>query len=146
MDVLIAQDVMEQINNWFPIAKKSGTFTVKDGSLDMTGAPGIMNGQYFRVIGSAMNDGLHIFPDTGMVDETFEGEIWSLAVPKTFAKVCEDMQAWLEKHPVTASGYTSESFGGYSYSVPTNPQTGQAASVMDVFKSSLNRWRRLPCL
>ena len=34
MDVLIAQDVMEQINNWFPIAKKSGTFTVKDGSLE----------------------------------------------------------------------------------------------------------------
>lgn len=143
MDFAVAQEVMEQINNWFPRKYLSGDFSIEDGTIVV---PSLIDGQYFRIVGSAMNDGLWQYPATGMVDEKFTGEIWELAVPKTFVKVCEDMQEWMEKHPVASSGYTSESFGGYSYSLPTNSQTGQAATVMDVFRSSLNKWRRIPCL
>lgn len=141
MDLLAAQDVIERINADFTRYREYGDFTVSDGSLEGASIP---DGSYFWVSGSSFNDGLHIAPETGMADESFTGEISVLSIPKTFLKVVENMTDWVKKHPVT--GYASESFGGYSYSMPSNSKTGMAADVFDVYRTSLNRWRRLPCL
>lgn len=141
MEALAAQEVMEAINNRFVRSVREGTFTVSGGALEADLEPG----QWFWIEGSLFNDGLHMHPATDLVDETFHGSVMGLAVPATFQALVEDMTAWTESHPASSSGYTSESFGGYSYSLPTNG-SGMAATVYDVFSQRLSRWRRLPCL
>ena len=53
----------------------------------------------------------------------------------------EEIAAWNEKNG-TPGPYTSESFGGYSYSKATNA-SGVVVGWQDVFKSRLNAWRRI---
>lgn len=140
MDLTMLEDVLSSLYNWFDVGRERGEFEIADGSV--CGVE-LIDGQYFRVVGSVLNDGLHQWPATDLKDETFVGEVWSLAVPEPVVRLSTEMGEWVAKHPV-GSGYTSESFGGYSYSLPTNPQTGQAASVYDVFRDRLNRYRKLP--
>ena len=92
---------------------------------------------------AVFNDGLHQWPATGLHDEVFEGRVWALAVPSAVVELADQVADWVAKNP-QASPYVSESFGGYSYTKATNPATGQAAGWEDVFRRSLNRWRKLP--
>lgn len=132
--------VLSSLYNWFDVKRDYGEFTISGGSLDVDG---MLDGQYFRIVGSVLNDGLHKWPADDLHDEVFVGEIWSLAIPDAVIRLTGEMGEWVKEHPVGA-GYTSESFGGYSYSLPTNSQTGQAANVYDVFRSQLNQYRKLP--
>lgn len=143
MDIKTAQAVMEELNNWFERSRYSGPFSISGGSLQ---GVDMIDGQYFRIIGSAMNDGLHQWPCNELVDEEFTGSVCGLAVPSTFADTVDDISEWMAKHPKANTGYSSESFGGYSYSLPVNQSSGQVAGWQDVFRGSLNKWRRLPCL
>ena len=76
-----------------------------------------------------------------MTGETFDGVVWALAVPKSVISLADEIAAWNEKNG-TPGPYTSESFGGYSYSKATNA-SGVAVGWQDVFKSRLNAWRRI---
>lgn len=141
-DVYTLQAMMEHVHNWFPHNFATGDFSVKDGSLEQ-GHPFLQEGQYFRIVGSVFNDGLHVYPATDLHDEDFEGEVWGLAVPQSFVDLADDVFDFVSKNPVNDS-LTSESFGGYSYTKGTSPVTGVAAGWQDVFKSRLNAFRRLP--
>lgn len=147
MDALVAQEAMEHINNRFVKNEEAGEFTIAGGYLSVST---LADGQWYWIEGSIFNDGLHQYTDSSdgesdLIDETFEGCIYGLAIPRTFETLVEDIEAWLEAHPASASGYTSESFGGYSYSLPTTDD-GTTVTVYDVFSNRLNKWRRLPCL
>lgn len=141
------------IHNFFVAEKISGTFTISGGSLTV---PGLIDGQYFRICGSRLNDGVYVYPATPapgkppiLTDETFAGEIWDMRPPRSFVTLAGEIEAWVEKYGEAVSGpYQSESFGGYSYSLKsgTNASGGQdsnAGSWQGVFKSSLNQWRKL---
>jgi hypothetical protein len=128
--------VLGHLYNWFEHGHKVGTFTISGGVL----AFDIPEGQYYRIKGSVFNDGLHQSPET-LIDEEFTGEIFTLAIPQEVISLSEEIKAYCEANPVGA--YTSESFGGYSYSKATNPN-GTVAQWQDVFRSRLNRWRKLP--
>ena len=169
MNALAAQEVMEHLNNRFVRSEEEGEFTITGGYLLV---PTLADGQWYWIEGSLFNDGLHRYGVSGndetsalvgsavvgkalvgssgadsesdLVDETFNGRILGLSIPRTFEALVEDMEAWLEAHPASSSGYTSESFGGYSYDLPTT-DNGTAVTVYDVFRSRLNKWRRLPC-
>nr|DAT98183.1 MAG TPA: Protein of unknown function (DUF3199) [Caudoviricetes sp.] len=134
------EQVLRHLNNWFlvPDGIHSGEFTVQDGSITL---PFLQTGQYFRVMGSVFNDGLHQYPEQDMTDETFEGAVWALSVPKSVISLADEITVWNEKNG-TPGPYTSESFGGYSYSKATNA-SGVAVGWQDVFKSRLNTWRRI---
>lgn len=68
------------------------------------------------------------------MDESFTGYIWALAIPKAIFSLADEISAWLEKYgEAAASPYTSESFGGYSYSKSAE-NTGNGAA---------GGWRRL---
>lgn len=134
------EDVLSSLYNWFDVDREYGRFEIRDGAVY---GVDLVDGQYFRIVGSVLNDGLHMWPATDLRDETFDGEVWSLAIPEAVVRLAGEMGDWVAKHPVGA-GYTSESFGGYSYSLPTNPNTGQAATVYDVFRSRLSQYRKLP--
>lgn len=134
------ETVLQNLNNWFlvPDGVHAGEFTVQGGQLTL---PFLQNYQYFRVVGSVFNDGLHQYPVADLTDETFTGSVWALAVPKAVIELAEEIDAWQTKNG-DPGPFTSESFGGYSYSKATNA-SGMAVGWQDVFKSRLNDWRRI---
>ena len=134
------ETVLQNLNNWFlvPDGVHAGEFTVQGGQITLRF---LQTGQYFRVVGSVFNDGLHQYPVADLTDETFTGSVWALAVPKAVIELAEEIDAWQTKNG-DPGPFTSESFGGYSYSKATNA-SGMAVGWQDVFKSRLNDWRRI---
>lgn len=112
-------------------------WTITYGTMDV---PGALPGQYVRIIGSVLNDGVYQYPLTGLIDETFNGTVRLLAIKKAVLEMVPEIEAWCEKNQPTA--FTSESFGGYSYSKATNAD-GVAASWQDVFRARLAPYRKM---
>jgi hypothetical protein len=71
-----------------------------------------------------------------------------MAVPPAVVALSADIEAWNEKNAdALASPYTSESFGGYSYTKASgNSESNGAYSWKDQFASRLSKWRRLSVL
>ena len=130
----------------------TGTWTITGGDIDLSAF--LLSGQYFRIVGSVLNDGVYQYPVTPeqgkpavLSDETFTGQIWAMKVPRAVVSLADEIAAWVEKYGKAAeSPYQSESFGGYSYSMGA-AGTGSAASGADAWKgiyaSRLNQWRKL---
>lgn len=117
------------------------TYTIEDGGITL---PFLQEGQYFRVVGSVFGDGVYQYPASGLKEETFDGAIWSLAVPQAVVNLAEEIEAWQAKNGEAAAGpYQSESFGGYTYSKAVDAATGGAVSWQAAFRSRLNDWRKL---
>lgn len=137
------EQVLMNIRRWFPVEGgiHSGTFTIKDGGITL---PFLANGQYFRICGSVFNDGLHQYNVLDLVDETFTGTIWALAIPKPVIELANEIQKWQEKNgEASVSPYQSESFGGYQYSKATDAETGGAVTWQSAFKQQLSAWRKI---
>ena len=137
------EQVLMNIRNWFTVdgGIYSGTFTIKDGGITL---PFLANGQYFRICGSVFNDGLHQYPEDDLVDETFNGTIWALAIPPAVVDLADEISKWQEKNgEASVSPYSSESFGGYSYSKATDAETGGAVTWQSAFKKQLSAWRKI---
>ena len=141
------ETVLMYLNNWFVVGRYDDTYTIEDGKLTL---PFLVNGQYFRILGSLLNDGVYKYAngtaldETGteitLIDETFDGSVWALAIPKGFLSVVEEITAWTAKNG-DGGAYTSESFGGYSYSKATNSK-GMAVGWRDVFAAQLAPWKK----
>ena len=137
------EQVLMNIRNWFTVdgGIHSGTFTIKGGGITL---PFLANGQYFRIIGSVFNDGLHQYPAADLVDEEFSGAIWALAIPAAVVDLADDISNWQAKNgEASTSPYQSESFGGYSYSKATDAETGGAVTWQSAFKKQLSVWRKI---
>ena len=137
------EQVLMNIRNWFTVEGgiHSGTFSIKDGGITL---PFLADGQYFRIIGSVFNDGLHQYPATDLVDEEVSGVIWALAIPPAVVDLADEIQKWQEKNgEASVSPYQSESFGGYSYSKATDAETGGAVTWQSAFKQQLSAWRKI---
>ncbi len=136
------EQVLRHLNNWFLVEMHEGTFTVENGSITL---PFLLTNQYFRIVGSVFNDGLHKYPAVDLTDETFTGTVWVLAVPKAVVALAEDIAAWQEKNgEAVESPYQSESFGGSSYTKRSVGSDGSALNGwQDAFRGRLNDWRKL---
>ena len=137
------EQVLMNIRNWFPVKGgiHSGTFTIKDGGITL---PFLADGQYFRICGSVFNDGLHQYNVLDLTGETFNGTIWALAIPKAVIELADEISKWQEKNgEAAASPFSSESFGGYSYSKATDSASGGAVTWQSAFRSRLNAYRKL---
>lgn len=154
------EEICQELNNWFD--RKSdgtddryfGTFTISDGAIDLSETD-IMPNQYFRIVGSRFNDGVHKYePEVGaptLTDETFDGAVWAMAVPPSVIALATEIEAWQEKYgsvdSPAMSPYTSESFGGYSYSKASRSSSNGADSGsgtwQSVFANRLNKYRKL---
>lgn len=146
----------QELRNWFDrgqqkyigriVIDDAGNITCNNGNTQQVP---VQTGQYFRVVGSVFNDGVHQEGDS-LTEETFDGAIWLMAVPQTVIDLAEDISAWQDKYggvdSVAMSPYSSESFGGYSYS-----KTGGGSSTYGnvggtwqaVFSDRLNSWRKI---
>lgn len=145
------EEVLRYVNNRFDrdaygnsYGVKAGAFDVVDGSLELVGVP---DGQYFWVEGSVLNDGLHRYPADDMEDETFEGRVVLLRVPRAVVELAEDIDYWCYQNAAAIdSPLKSESFGGYSYTVESGGAFGDglpAAAWQAHFGARLRPYRKL---
>lgn len=132
------ENVLAYLHNYFVSrVLPEQEWTITDGTMEI---PDALPGQCVRIIGSVLNDGVYQYPLTVLTDETFIGTVQLLAIPRVVLLLVDEIQAWSEKNQPTA--FTSESFGGYSYSKATNAD-GVAASWQDVFRARLAPYRKM---
>ncbi len=152
-------EICADIRNFFPpVMKKTDKSFIHIGSFTISGKTVtpldfIAEGQYFRIVGSAKNDGVWLNTTQGLSqlsDETFYGSIWEMSVPRDFVNLCEDIEAWRQTYEASDSAnlspYSAESFAGYSYTKATangSQNASTALSWQSQFASRLNAYRRL---
>ena len=154
-------EICAEVRNYFaPTMKKEDRSFIHTGNFEVSShtivpLDFIQAGQYFRIVGSAMNDGVYCNTVQGLAsltDETFEGAIWEMSVPRAFLSLCSDIDAWRTANEAASSAnmspFTSESFAGYSYSKGGggNSAGGNSVSWQSQFANRLNAWRRLNIL
>lgn len=142
-------DLCQELKNWFDrgLPKYYGEFTISNNKIYKDGSelPLVMqDNQYFRIIGSVFNDGVWKYDnELQLVNESFNGSIWEMAITPAIISLNKEIDDWMTKNSdVIASPYTSESFGGYSYSKSTKSD-GSSVTWADAFRSRLNMWRKL---
>ena len=153
MDVGILEQILWHIHNWFEREQiPVSTCCIDDGSLPTSITDQMLDGQWYRIEGSYLNDGLHQNPDTELSDETFNGTITLLAIPKPLLAVAEEISDWVALNrtatqQAAASPYQSESFDGYSYSIrgdlTSQNGSGGLTGWQAAFASQLNPWRKM---
>ena len=142
-------EICEHLHNFFDsrdgeyIDRSAGTFTILNGLISPLSSS-LVAGQYIRIVGSLLNDGIYLLPSnftiSSLVNETFTGAIFGLAIPRDLVTLDSEITAYVEANP--ASGYVSESFGGWSgtRSVGNN---GANITWQQAFARKLNRWRKI---
>lgn len=124
-----------------------GDFEIIDGNI--TPPVSILENQYYRIVGSVFNDGVHKYGDANdvLIDEPeFNGAIWLMRVPEDVINLATEITEWQNKNgDALASPYQSESFGGYSYTKASGSGSGASGSYSwkDAFASRLNRYRKI---
>ena len=150
-------DLCEYLKNWFDdgCSVHVGKITIAEGTIqcscDFLGTKdiSIANGQYFRITGSVFNNGIHLYPDDGLVDEVFEGTVTPLKVPKVILALLDDIIAWRDKYEgvdsTAMSPFNSENFAGYGYTkAGAGGNTGSGLSGWQAaFKNRLTHWRKI---
>lgn len=141
-------ELCQELRNWFDRERHYGAFTIEGGRIT---APFLREGQYYRVIGSIFNDGVHKYPDDILADETFDGAVWALGIPEAVLDLSLEIDEWRGKYEgvdsAAMSPFTSESFGGYSYSKSgggaASGVSGGGGTWQTVFRPRLNMWRKI---
>jgi hypothetical protein len=139
-------EICEYCHNYFWRTKRNVKLTIVDGTFT---ADFLKDGQYFRILGSDLNDGVHQYPATDLKDEEFEGEIWSMAVPQVVIDLASDIEDWMTQYGAVdspaMSPYSSESFGNYSYSKGGSSSSSASAGsdIWSAFAARLNPYRKL---
>lgn len=132
--------VLAYLRNYFEVRKTYCMYEIKNGTLVL---PDMQDGQYFRIVGSVFNDGVHQYPSSDLTDEDFTGSVWALAIPKDLLDLVAEIEEWQTKNGEKAAGpFQSESFGGYTYTLKSNAD-GFGASWQSAFASRLNIWRKI---
>lgn len=141
--------ICAEVKNYFvqpDVDIHAGNYTIENGVISPI--PFVRVGQYYRIIGSALNDGVYKrgTDDQHLLNEEFFGTVWSMRVPKDFVALCKEISDWQTANAAALSGpYQSESFAGYSYSKGSSA-SGGAWTWKDQFKNKLNAYRKLSVL
>lgn len=138
-------ELCQELHNWFTDKTEIqfGSWRIEDGSISL---PFLLEGQFFRIVGSVYNDGVHVYGETVLADEEFTGAIWPMKIPVAIIMLDEKISNWQKKNAeAVESPYQSESWGGYSYTLKSGGTNSSAAGVtwQGVFANELNRWRKL---
>lgn len=148
--------VMKECRNFFydhdkrgRVIRDKGTFEIRDNVV--TGLEcAYQKNQYIRIMNSVFNDGVYKIEDVvegeysikvpSLIDETFEGFIIPLRVPKDFLEFVNEVEQYQEKHNVLVSdpSIMSESFVNYSYSKASGQSSNSNIFTwQDAFSSEL---------
>lgn len=143
-------DVCKELNNWYDRGQRFfGTFTVSNGKLSGF-EERLKPGQFYRVVKSAFNDGVHRYGDAEdvLTDETFDGAVWIMFVPPNIQRLAKTIADWRDVNEAAdspaLSPFAMESHGGYAYQM-RGGMTDSGAGVMTwqiVFAAQLNAERK----
>lgn len=143
-------EICQELRNWFDRdqPRMHGSFEIKGGRIiDVDFVEVIQPNQYFRIVGSVFNDGVYKYDDhLELVDELFVGAIWLMAIPRDVITLNEEIDSWLAQYGNEVnSPFSSESFGGYSYTKASRNGDGGTSNPtwQSVFASKLNKWRKI---
>ena len=143
-------NLCQELKNWFDRYQPHimGKITISEGKItNQTFLNAVQENQYFRIRGSVFNDGVHQFtPNYTLKNEEFDGVISLMAIPEEVISLAAEIDAWIAKYgDAVLSPFTSESFGGYSYSKGANGggSGNKAGSWQGAFADRLNRWRKI---
>lgn len=154
-------ELCQELKNWFDrgMPKYFGKFSIHDADIYFVNSVGeetslsqleLLGNQYFRIIGSVFNDGVHKYTATeleALAEEQFDGAVWLMAVPPSVILLANNISQWQTDYGnASKSPYVSESFGGYSRTLATGGTgTGgaSASTWQGAFRSELNKWRKL---
>ena len=126
-------EICAEIKNYFSLEEDRfrGDYAVVNGAI--TPEVPLAENQYYRIIGSVFNDGVHKKGDELIDEGTFHGAVWAMRVPQTVLSLSNDIAAWQAENGSSQSAnmspYTSESFGGYSYSKSSGTSAGSRGST-----------------
>lgn len=158
MDMDILTELCQEIRNWFDRDQNKfyGEFVIEDGEIVSNESLfNLKEGQYFRIIGSTFNDGVHEYTPVhilSMTEESFDGSVWAMAVPPSVIALAEDISEWNGLYggvsATNMSPFKSESFAGYSYTKEDGGSSsggggGAGLTWQAAFKDRLDRWRKL---
>lgn len=134
-------DLCDYLHNNFEACRFIGEIKIEDGKV--VGVD-LEDDRYFRIIGSAFNDGIYKFSSVlELKDEVFDGAIVIMSVPPYILDMVTEISNWESENANSlASPYQSESFGGYSYSKATS-STGGMVTWRDVFAKRLSRYKKI---
>lgn len=149
-------ELCEELNNWFDRdqPKYVGEFSISSGVVyGEDGNPlEIQPNQFFRVIGSVFNDGVHRAGDAAdtsdtFTDETFRGAVWLMAVPKAVLDLNKRIDDWEKQYGAQSlSPFASESLTASSYSYTKASGSGAdggGTGWRNTFSADLKRWRKM---
>lgn len=141
------------LNNWFNYNQPQyfGLFKIENGVLISIndGDMGILTGQYYRIQGSVFNNGVYKHGSERLIDETFDGAVWLMAVPKDVESLATEIAAWQEMYggatSENMSPFQSETLGPYSYSKGSTGSNSASAvpTWQSVYADRLRRYRKL---
>lgn len=139
-------EICAEIRNYFCKAEDRiiGDWSIVDGRI--VPSVDLADGQYYRIIGSVFNDGVHKSDEVLADEAEFHGAIWKMRVPQDVIQLADDIEVWKTKNADTiASPYVSESFGGYSYSKGSGSDgtIGVSWKNQSEFASRLRPYRRI---
>ena len=145
-------EICAEIRNYFSKEEDRhfGTFKIENGII----VPLLINADcdYIRICGSRKNDGVHYLrgQNSSLVDEgEFHGAIWEMYPPPAFLDLVKEIEDWQAANggatSEAMSPFTSESFGGYSYSKAGagNSATGRGNGWADAYWGRLNIYRKI---
>lgn len=130
-----------------------GSFSVQNGAIQ--DLPFLKNGQFYRIVGSTFNDGVHKYSPNHrgaedsetLTDEEFEGAIWEMFVPKEVVDLSAEIQDWISKNAdAINSPYQSESTPVYSRTYKQGIGASGSYGWRDAFSERLNEHRRTSVL
>ena len=138
-------ELCQELRNWFcdDEDKHIDDFTIVGGTISPP--VDMMEGQYFRIVGSYFNDGVHTDADQ-LVDDEFHGGIWLMRVPPDVLSLLSDITDYEDQYgAINISPYQSESFNNYSYTKAAkgSGNSGSTVTWRDAFKSRLNKYRKI---
>lgn len=140
--------ICAEIKNYFTHErdKHIGDFSIVDGKI----VPSIdLPTDYIRIVGSRKNDGVHKVSAGDLEDECkFHGAVWVMCPPKSFLVLAKEIEDWQAKYgsvnSSSMSPFTSESFGGYSYSKGSGSgSSGKENGWISAYGTRLNAYRRI---
>ena len=132
---------MTKCNNFFAISCEKGNFTIDGQKIQVN--KNYVSGQYIRIIGSILNDGVYkitlanngyITLNENINDESFNGYIVGLAVPQDFIDLSNKIDEFDKNKKV---GVASESIPNYSVSFDTSVKSG-----FDYYKKDLASYNK----
>ena len=149
--------ICQWLRNWFDYNSHKerlpyweGEFAIENGVL-VGFADRLLDGQYYRIQDSLLNDGVHQWPLEALRDEVFTGTVQCMSIPPAIIELADDISTWAAANAEAInSPYQSESFGGYSYTLRSgNASSGSGNGLsggvtwQSQFAAQLAPWRKI---